>query len=369
MTSWSLGQGRGERAPIRKMDRYYAPLPADRRWRRVTLVAALLVTLGVFRSLTPVLVCFVILERSLGWVVDQLKHRTGVSRGRALAVVLTLLAMTTGAFFFVFVRRALPVIQLVRRNGAQYFSELIRHPSVDRLREVAGLEHEPLSNVLREHAGTALRYATGTAHIVMYLLVGFLLAVIYLFERDELGEWTAKVARDSLAGTMLRWFGFVADAIAVTVKMQAVVAVVSALVTLPVLIILGLPGIPSLFVLLLVAGLVPIVGNAFSGAVLCYVAYAAKGWWAVGVFLGVTFILHKIESYYLNPRLAAQHVRLPGLVLIVSLLLFEQVFGFAGLFMSFPALYVASRIVNEWQSEDDSDDESRADDERLERQS
>ena len=63
-------------------------------------------------------------------------------------------------------------------------------------------------------------------------------------------------------------------------------------------------------------------------------------------------MLHKIESYYLTPRLAAQHVKLPALVLVVSLLLFEQVFGFVGLFLSFPTLYVGVRIRNEWRAGD-----------------
>ena len=66
----------------------------------------------------------------------------------------------------------------------------------------------------------------------------------------------------------------------------------------------------------------------------------------------VTFVLHKIESYYLTPRLAAQHVKLPGLILVLSLLAFEEVFGFVGLFLSFPALYVATRIHREWVRED-----------------
>ncbi|MEZ4406968.1 MAG: hypothetical protein R3A52_10880 [Polyangiales bacterium] len=32
-----------------------------------------------------------------------------------------------------------------------------------------------------------------------------------------------------------------------------------------------------------------------------------------------TFLLHKIESYYLSPRLTAQHVKLPGFRIITSL--------------------------------------------------
>ena len=73
----------------------------------------------------------------------------------------------------------------------------------------------------------------------------------------------------------------------------------------------------------------------------------------VGVFLGVTFVLGKVESYYLSPRLTAQHVKLPGLVLVVALLMFEVILGFWGLFLSFPALYVASRIANEWPEEEE----------------
>jgi len=315
-------------------------------------LAAFLAAVVAFRSLAPVLVCFVILERSLGFATGYVMRHTTLRRSGAIASLLTVIALLVGGAMFLAIRRTLPLLQFVREHGSEYLADLAHHPSVERLRTMVGLEHEPLSNVVRKHAGTALQYATGTAHIVLFLLIGFVLAIIYLFEREELHAWTAEVAPDSLSGTLMRWFGYVADAIAVTVKMQAVVAVVSATVTLPVLLFLGLPNVPVLFLLLLVTGLVPVVGNMIAGLVLCYVAYTAKGLWAVGVFLGVTFVLHKIESYYLNPKLAAQHVKLPGLVLVVSLLLFEQMLGFAGLFLSFPSLYIASRIVNEWREDD-----------------
>jgi predicted PurR-regulated permease PerM len=114
---------------------------------------------------------------------------------------------------------------------------------------------------------------------------------------------------------------------------------------------IGLKHVAMLSLLILVSGLVPVVGNVFSGAILCIVAYESKGVWAVGVFVAVTFVLHKIESYYLNPRLAAEHVRVPALILVGSLILFEHFLGLVGLFLSFPFLYVGSRIHNEWKSE------------------
>jgi predicted PurR-regulated permease PerM len=105
-------------------------------------------------------------------------------------------------------------------------------------------------------------------------------------------------------------------------------------------------------VLIFVTGLIPVVGNLIAGAVLVVLAYQAKGWLGVGLFVGLTFVLHKIEAYYLNPRLTARHVQLPGFVLVLSLICFEHLFGFVGLFLSFPFLFVAGKIRSEFAEED-----------------
>src|SRR6185436_11418342 len=64
-------------------------------------------------------------------------------------------------------------------------------------------------------------------------------------------------------------------------------------------------------------------------------------------FVVTTFVLHKIEAYYLNPRLATRHVNLPSLVLIISLILHEHLFGLMGLFLSFPVLYIGMNVVRD----------------------
>ncbi len=327
------------------------PLPGDLRWRRLIVVAMFLGLLYYFRGLAPVFICFVVFERSLGWLADQLDARTPLHRTGAIASVLTVLVALVGLGVFAGVRELMPVVDELRDNGERYIHAMFDHPSVEKARAMLGLEGENLTQVVKDHAGTAVSYATGTAHIILFMLIGLLLAIIYLFERDQIHVWYDTIVPGSVPGTLARWFGYVGDAIAITVRMQVVVAAVNAVITLPVLIVLGLPHIPTLFLLILVTGLVPVVGNVISGAVLCYVAYTVDGWWAVGVFLVTTFVLHKIESYYISPRLAAQHVKLPGLVLVVSLLLFEQTLGFVGLFLSFPALYVASKITAEWRDE------------------
>ncbi len=325
------------------------PLPADIKWRRLIVVALFLALLYFFRHLAPVFICFIVFERSLGYLADQIDARTPLHRSGAIAALLTAMALVIGLLVLLVVRKTLPLARQLREHGAGYLQTIFDHPSIEKLRAMAGLEGEGLGEAVKSHLGQALTYATGTGKILIFLLIGFLLAIIYLFERDVMRTWVAQQPASTVQGTLFRWFGYVGDAVAITVRMQVVVAVVNAVVTLPVLLFLGLPHIPLLFLLILVTGLLPVVGNLISGAVLCYVAYTSRGAWAVGVFLVTTFILGKVESYYLNPRLASEHVKLPNLVLVTSLLLFEAAFGFVGLFLSFPALFVASRIAHEWR--------------------
>mgnify|MGYP003349030343 FL=1 len=130
------------------------------------------------------------------------------------------------------------------------------------------------------------------------------------------------------------------------------VAACNALLTWPVLLVLGLPHKLLLLFVIFIGSLVPVAGNLVAGAVLSVLAWQAHGWWGVAVLVAVTAALHKIEAYYLNPRLAARHVKLPGFVLVVSLVAWEHLLGLVGLLLSFPILYVAGRIRAQWRDED-----------------
>ena len=331
----------------------YLPLPSDPKWRRLVAVVAFAAIVYSLRELSPVFICFTILVRSLTALADVIHERTGLERRGGVASILLAAVAAMAVSIFLGVRAILPWVHAVRAEGREYVEHVLELPVIERLRHLAGGDTAGggAAETVKAHALQALHYATAFAHLALYLLIGCILSVIYLFERDEIDHWLHGLDRESVSGTITRWLAYVGDAVAITVKMQAVTALVNALITFPVLVVLGLPHKSLLFLLILVSGLLPVVGNFIAGSVLCVVAYETRGLWAVGVMLVVTFILHKIESYYLTPRLAAQHVKLPGLVLVISLLVFEEVFGFVGLFLSFPVLYVATRIHREWATD------------------
>jgi predicted PurR-regulated permease PerM len=319
--------------------------------QRILAIGVFLALVVLFRSLLPLLVFFVAFERSLGAASLFLAQRTKISRKGALALLLTFglggiailagFGLGSGAHHLAAMRETFPEKMAQARESGLYhrFREQIGDP--DKL--VEGAKH---------YGADALHYASAIGHILVYTTVGLILAVVYLLEEEHLKTLNKSIDPRSIIGTVVRWLGHVCDAVVVTVQLQIVVAACNTVLTLPVLLLLRIEHVPSLMVLIFVSGLVPVVGNFVSGVVLGVLAYHKQGWLGVGLFVALTAILHKIESYYLNPRLTARHVRLPGFVLIVSLIAWEHLLGFVGLFVSFPFLFVASRIRAEFKAED-----------------
>ncbi|MBL8680513.1 MAG: AI-2E family transporter [Myxococcales bacterium] len=334
----------------------------DRNIRRLLTLALFLGLLAFFRHLMMLLVFFVVFERSIGLFAGLLQRATKLKfQWCVLIVVLLSLGIVTGGVWagIATIRAKIPEIEA----GGETIVNTIQHSELYAKygHSLSHFRGQELLTHARNHAGDALRVGAGFAKETLYVFIGLVFAIVFLLERDELQAFREKQSIDSVPRTLMRYFGHVADAIAITLKLQVIVAVVNALITLPVLIALGLPGIPALVAMLVVTGLIPVVGGPVAGAVLMTLAYVTKGPVGLGIFIGSTFVLHKIESYYLNPRLTAKHVKLPSFVIISSLVLFEHAFGLVGLFLSFPSLYVAAKIRDEWIDPD----EERRDEEAL----
>ncbi len=333
------------------MDRVGAFL-AEKTPRRALALALFVGLLVLFRSLLVLMVFFVAFERGLGVSSEVLAKRFGWPAKRALLGLLAVFALAIGGLGAWGATQVTGWIADARVSWPQRIAALQQHPRLIELKE-----HLPDSEKLVEsaghYAGDAVKVLSALGHVVLYALIGLILAVVFLLERTEIGGWRKTLEPKSLLGALVRWFEYVAEAVSVTVQLQLIVASFNTLFTLPVLFLLGIPDKPLLMLLIFVSGLVPVIGNVVSGAVLSAMAWVAAGPIGVVVFLVLTFVLHKVEAYYLNPRLTARHVKLPGFVLIVSLIAWEHLLGFAGLFVSFPFLFISGKIRAELKAEDE----------------
>lgn len=319
--------------------------------KRALALIAFLALLLVFRKLLVLLAFFVAFERLLFWSAGLLSRRFSLSRVVSLGLVLVLVSAGAGLGGWLSAGRVAQLVKETRQTLPERIAAVRENPLFLELEpHLPDTEH--LVESAQHYAANVAKSAADLGHLVIYALVGLILAIVYFLDEERLRAFRQSLAPDSLFGTLTRWGEFVADAVSLTVQLQFIVAAANALLTLPVLLLIGVPHVPMLMLLIFVSGLIPVVGNLISGAVLSVVAYQTKGFVGVGLFIGLTFVLHKLESYFLNPRLAARHVPLPGFVLILSLIAWEHLLGFVGLFMSFPFLYVAGKLLSEFKQED-----------------
>lgn len=319
--------------------------------KRAATLAIFLGLVVLFRHLAVLLVFFVIFERSFRAGCRLLSERAGVRRKWALLGQVALLLGAIAVSTVVGIGRAIRAVEHARITLPERIAEVQGTPLYERLRAHFHDADRYLEGA-KQYGSEALHYVVAAGHVALYALIGLILAVIFHLEHDELERFAHDLPPRSLSATLLRWLGHLADAVLVTIKLQLVVAGCNAVLTLPVLLVLGLPHPTTLALMIFVSSLVPVIGNFVSGAVLSLLAFHVKGWFGVGLFVGLTFVLHKIEAYYLNPLLTTRHVKLPGFVIIVSLIAWEHLLGFAGLFVSFPFLFVAARIRAELRAED-----------------
>jgi predicted PurR-regulated permease PerM len=325
---------------------------AEKTPRRALALAAFITLLVLFRSLLALVVFFVAFERAFAvtaaWLVRRFKWRPKVA---LFAVFGAFALVLTGVGFWSAGKISRGVAQ-ARATWPQRLEALRTHPRVVELSE-----HLPDTDKLVEsashYAKDAVKVLSAVGHLAVYALIGLILAIVFLLGKDELDAWRGKLDPRSLQGTLVRWGEHLAEAVSVTVQLQLIVAACNTVFTLPILFILGIGDKPLLMVLIFVSGLVPVIGNVVSRAVLSVLAWLASGPVGVVVFVVLTFALHKAEAYYLNPRLTARHVKLPGFVLILSLIAWEHLLGFVGLFVSFPFLFVAGKIGAELREEDE----------------
>jgi predicted PurR-regulated permease PerM len=313
---------------------------------------ALVVFLGIlvgFRHLALLFVTFILLARGLGFLGNRVGALTGQTERRGVAAVLLILLGLFGLAIWGTVHAGGRFyLQLNELREGRPVTELLAAMQEDMLHRLPSwLPLEDLKHKAPELFSPAVTYLQATGRTLLQILIGFILAVIYLLDREPVDALIRGVPEDGITGHLRRYLGYTCEAVVITISLQVLVALVNTGLTLPVLALLGLPHKVAFTLLIFISSLVPVVGNLVSGAVLIVASYVYKGAMAVGIFLATTFILHKIEAYFLNPRLAARHVKLPALVLIISLILFEHMFGIIGLFLSFPALYVGLNVLRD----------------------
>ncbi len=198
---------------------------------------------------------------------------------------------------------------------------------------------EHVSRWLREHAAELQLIGKETgrvlAHVLIGMAIGALVSLRSSAERRPAGELAAALAER--VGRLALAFRQVVFA---QVKISALNTVFTSLYLAIVLPLFGvhLPLTKTMIVVTFLAGLLPVIGNLISNAVIFVVSLANSPAVAAASLLYL-IVIHKLE-YLLNARIVGAQISARAWELLTAMLVMESAFGIAGL--------VAAPVVYAW---------------------
>lgn len=183
---------------------------------------------------------------------------------------------------------------------------------------------------LREHA-SELRIAGGeVGHAIVHILIGMVIGAMVALREGLPAQSGGPLAR-ALAERARRLGEAFRRVVFAQVRISALNTVLTAIYLLAILPLLGihLPFAKTLVAVTFITGLLPVVGNLISNAIIVVVSLNVSPQVAIGS-LAFLVVVHKLE-YFLNARIVGQRIQAKAWELLVAMLLMEAAFGIAGL--------------------------------------
>ncbi len=325
--------------------------PTDLMRTLAWMLAAAMLLLVLQLHLLPALLAGLLVHELVHLIAPVLQRRISSARGKLIAVAL-LAAIVVGASavavfgMLAFFRsdagslaslfgKMAQIIDGARASLSPWLLEYL--PAAG---ESAGGElHTATVDWLRQHAAElgAIGKEAGLAlaHILVGMIIGAMVATREAVAADALGPLAAALAERAQR---------IADAFRRIVFAQVRISLLNTAFTALYLAValplfgVQLPLTKTLIAVTLVAGMLPVIGNLISNAVIVVVSLAHSPQAAVAS-LAFLVVVHKFE-YFLNARIVGSQIKASAWELLTAMLLMEAVFGLPGV--------VAAPIVYAW---------------------
>ena len=184
-----------------------------------------------------------------------------------------------------------------------------------------------------------LGYATGVGHMAFQVMLGIILSLFLLLEKDKIISFTRRFRYGKFPSFFrtLEHFGKkFTNSFGKVLEVQFLIASTNAVLSVLMLWIMDFPQLIGLGVMIFFLGLIPVAGVIISLIPLSMIAYNIGGFTSVMIILVMVAVLHAIEAYILNPKFMSVKTNLPTFFTLAVLLLSEHFFGIWGLIIGIP---------------------------------
>ena len=328
------------------------PMVAEGRW---TLMAVGLISVALAAvlalHLTLALVAAMLIYTLGRRLTEWLERRTHLRQAAALSVAI-LIALIVSAGSIIVERTA-----EAAAAGAGYAGIVNQMATaLDQLRTTLPAwlaPHVPLSldalrvtavAWLRDNAAQVQLWGQNTLRGIAYVLAGAVIGALSVVQ-GRAGK-SNEVAGTPWLRALATRFSLFEQSFGTVVFAQLRIATINTVLTgiylLVVLPAIGSP-LPLAFTLVgftFVASLIPVVGNLLSNTVIVVVSLT-QGLWITTLSFGFLVAIHKLE-YFLNAQIVGRRIQTKAYELLAIMLLFEALFGLAGLVMA-PICYAYAK--------------------------
>lgn len=312
-------------------------------------LAAATLILALERHLLPALLAGLLVHELVQLMAPTLQRRFSSARGKLIAVALlaTLVVAVTAAVAFgalAFFRseegslarlfgRMAQIIEGARSSLPPWILDLLPESGEN----AAGELQTATSEWLRHHAAelgmVGKEAGLALAHTLVGLVIGAIIATREALPDSQLGPFAAALAERARR---------IADAFRRIVFAQVRISLLNTgLTALYLAVVLPLAGVhlpltKTLIAVTFLAGMLPVVGNLISNAIIVTVSLAHTPQTALAS-LAFLVIVHKLE-YFLNARIVGSQIKASAWELLTAMLLMEALFGLPGVVMA-PIVY------------------------------
>jgi predicted PurR-regulated permease PerM len=182
----------------------------------------------------------------------------------------------------------------------------------------------------------AANFARGATREFAFLVIGIVVAVsLFLNSQLDLDRATHKVKNNlySLCCEEIgaRFWGFY-ESFARVMGAQIVISTINTLLTSIFVVSVRLPFAPVVIGVTFLCGLLPVIGNLISNAIIVGVAFTVSPKMALAALVFLV-VIHKLE-YFLNSKIIGDRIRSPVWLTLLGLVVGERLMGLPGMILA-----------------------------------
>ncbi|MBO5944160.1 MAG: AI-2E family transporter [Clostridia bacterium] len=240
---------------------------------------------------------------------------------------------------------------LVERFSLEVSTEMLHNPQI-KIEDIVAMAEkiftfESTGDILNTTMGVTSTVVSGFINLVL----GFVIAVYILAEKEKIGEFVNRILNAVLPEKPYKHLcdvcSVASNSFANFITGQFTDALILAILTFIGMLIFGFPNAAVVSVIIGISALIPVVGPIVGEIIGCLLIFMESPLKAL-LFLVFVLILQAIDNNFIYPKIVGKSVGLPGILVLVAVILGGNIGGMLGVLLGVPIASAIYALVVDW---------------------